>query len=127
MGNPFLASITAHEIFHAWNVKRLRPADLWPYQYDRPEPTPLVVGQRGHHGLLRQPGAASRMRIIESGQFFELTNDKVGEVTSVPPIALEDAFAVYLDSSQGRHRHDLLSQGLAGRIAARYPDPCGTC
>jgi predicted metalloprotease with PDZ domain len=26
IGNPILASITAHEIFHAWNVKRLRPA-----------------------------------------------------------------------------------------------------
>ena len=25
IGNPLLASITAHEIFHAWNVKRLRP------------------------------------------------------------------------------------------------------
>ena len=27
IGNPLLASITAHEIFHAWNVKRLRPAE----------------------------------------------------------------------------------------------------
>ena len=30
IGTPLLASITAHEIFHAWNVKRLRPADMWP-------------------------------------------------------------------------------------------------
>ena len=29
----------AHEIFHAWNVKRLRPADLVPYRYDRPQQT----------------------------------------------------------------------------------------
>ena len=28
IGNPLLASITAHEIFHAWNVKRLRPAEM---------------------------------------------------------------------------------------------------
>ncbi|HEX6405934.1 MAG TPA: hypothetical protein VFZ90_01970, partial [Gemmatimonadales bacterium] len=28
-----LTSITAHEIFHAWNVKRLRPADMVPYRY----------------------------------------------------------------------------------------------
>ena len=27
IGSPLLASITGHEIFHAWNVKRLRPAD----------------------------------------------------------------------------------------------------
>jgi predicted metalloprotease with PDZ domain len=30
----FLA-ISAHEFFHVWNVKRLRPAALWPYRYDR--------------------------------------------------------------------------------------------
>jgi len=28
-------SISAHEFFHVWNVKRLRPAALVPYQYDR--------------------------------------------------------------------------------------------
>ncbi|MEN3040570.1 MAG: hypothetical protein ABDH66_03395 [Bacteroidia bacterium] len=27
--------ISAHEFFHVWNVKRLRPAALVPYQYDR--------------------------------------------------------------------------------------------
>ena len=30
----FLA-LCAHELFHAWNVKRLRPADLWRYDYER--------------------------------------------------------------------------------------------
>ncbi|MCX7606044.1 MAG: PDZ domain-containing protein [Bacteroidia bacterium] len=27
--------ISAHEFFHVWNVKRLRPAALWPYRYDK--------------------------------------------------------------------------------------------
>ncbi|MCS6790576.1 MAG: PDZ domain-containing protein [Bacteroidia bacterium] len=27
--------ISAHEFFHVWNVKRLRPAALWPYRYDQ--------------------------------------------------------------------------------------------
>ena len=31
IGQPVLTSVYAHEIFHAWNVKRLRPADMWPY------------------------------------------------------------------------------------------------
>jgi predicted metalloprotease with PDZ domain len=30
------AHITAHEFFHAWNVKRIRPIELGPFQYDRP-------------------------------------------------------------------------------------------
>jgi predicted metalloprotease with PDZ domain len=29
-----LLSLVAHEVFHAWNIKRLRPAGLVPYRYD---------------------------------------------------------------------------------------------
>ena len=32
VGSPLLASLYAHEIFHAWNVKRLRPAEMVPYR-----------------------------------------------------------------------------------------------
>ncbi|MGH7572887.1 MAG: M61 family metallopeptidase [Gemmatimonadota bacterium] len=34
-------SVTAHELFHAWNVKRIRPAALWPYDYSTPQLTHL--------------------------------------------------------------------------------------
>ncbi|GAB4421617.1 MAG: PDZ domain-containing protein [Bacteroidia bacterium] len=27
--------ISSHEFFHTWNVKALRPADMWPYNYSR--------------------------------------------------------------------------------------------
>ncbi|HUP00070.1 MAG TPA: PDZ domain-containing protein [Gemmatimonadota bacterium] len=33
--------ITAHELFHVWNVKRIRPAALWPYDYSEPQLTRL--------------------------------------------------------------------------------------
>lgn len=33
--------ITAHEFWHAWNVKRIRPAALWPYDYSQPQYTNL--------------------------------------------------------------------------------------
>ncbi len=33
--------ISAHEFFHVWNVKRLRPAAMWPYDYNRPPATAL--------------------------------------------------------------------------------------
>jgi predicted metalloprotease with PDZ domain len=36
-----LAGITAHEFWHAWNVKRIRPAALWPYDYSGPQYTHL--------------------------------------------------------------------------------------
>jgi predicted metalloprotease with PDZ domain len=31
-----LAPVTAHEFFHAWNVKRIRPVELGPFDYTRP-------------------------------------------------------------------------------------------
>lgn len=33
------ASVTAHEFFHTWNVKRIRPAILGPFDYTRPQRT----------------------------------------------------------------------------------------
>lgn len=30
------AGLTAHEFFHLWNVKRVRPVELGPFAYDRP-------------------------------------------------------------------------------------------
>jgi len=32
-------SVAAHEFFHQWNVKRIRPAELGPWDYTRPDPT----------------------------------------------------------------------------------------
>ena len=33
--------ITSHEFWHLWNVKRIRPAALWPYDYSGPQYTQL--------------------------------------------------------------------------------------
>jgi predicted metalloprotease with PDZ domain len=30
VGSEFQPSLFAHEIFHSWNVKRLRPSEMWP-------------------------------------------------------------------------------------------------
>src|SRR5205807_3160584 len=32
-----LTYVVAHELFHAWNAKRLRPAELVPYDLSRPQ------------------------------------------------------------------------------------------
>lgn len=49
---PFAAPETmietaAHEFFHLWNVKRIRPAELWPYDYSRERETPLLWFSEG--------------------------------------------------------------------------------
>ena len=90
IGNPILASITAHEIFHAWNVKRLRPADMVPYRYDRPQPTVWLWVSEGITDYYADL-AILRGGIIGVDQFLNVTAGKMGEVADDPPTALEDA------------------------------------
>lgn len=40
-------SLTAHEYFHAWNVKRIRPIELGPFRYDRPNRTTTLWWAEG--------------------------------------------------------------------------------
>ena len=90
IGNPLLASITAHEIFHAWNVKRLRPADLVPYDYDQAQPTSWLWVSEGITDYYADL-ALSRGGIIDSAGFMAATGDKINTVAAAPPTALEDA------------------------------------
>ncbi|MBV6521891.1 MAG: hypothetical protein MNPFHGCM_02035 [Gemmatimonadaceae bacterium] len=90
IGNPVLPSITAHEIFHLWNVKRMRPADMVPYRYDRPEPTTWLWVSEGITDYYADL-ALVRGGIVDSSGFVGLTNGKIQEVDAAPPVALEDA------------------------------------
>jgi predicted metalloprotease with PDZ domain len=90
VNHEFLPSITAHEIFHLWNVKRLRPADMVPYRYDRPQPTPWLWVSEGLTDYYADI-AQVRGGIIDSTEFLSLVTGKRGEVAEVPPVALEDA------------------------------------
>jgi predicted metalloprotease with PDZ domain len=83
-------SITAHEVFHLWNVKRLRPADMWPYDYSRPQPTPLLWVSEGITDYYADL-ALVRGGVVDSTGFLALTQGKIGRVSSAPPVALEDA------------------------------------
>ncbi len=48
-----LIGTASHEFFHLWNVKRIRPAEMWPYDYSRENETPLLWVSEGFHQLLR--------------------------------------------------------------------------
>lgn len=37
----------SHEFFHIWNVKRIRPAEMWPYDYSRENESPLLWVSEG--------------------------------------------------------------------------------
>ncbi len=90
IGQTWLASVAAHEIIHAWNVKRLRPAELVPYRYDVPGPTPWLWVSEGitdyYADLVLLRGG-----VIDSAGFLSATTDKMATVGNTLPVALEDA------------------------------------
>ena len=89
-GSPVMPSLYAHEIFHAWNVKRLRPGDLWPYKYDQEQPTShlwISEGITDYYADL----AEVRGGVINAAGFYAATGEKISEVADLPPTALEDA------------------------------------
>ena len=54
----------SHEFTHAWNVKRLRPAELEPFDYTRADPTPslwLAEGFTNYYGplMVRRSGQST--------------------------------------------------------------------
>jgi predicted metalloprotease with PDZ domain len=90
IGTPILVDITAHEMFHSWNVKRLRPAEMWPYAYDRWQPTPWLWVSEGITDYYA-PLAITRGGVVPESYLWENLSGKMQNVDAVPPVALEDA------------------------------------
>ena len=69
----------SHELFHAWNVKQLRPAALGPFDYEREAYTPslwMVEGLTSYYGplVVHRAGISTREEYLEalSGQIEAL-------------------------------------------------------
>ena len=90
LDEPFVASVHAHELVHAWNVKRLRPADMVPYRYDRMQPTPWLWMSEGLTDYYADL-ALVRSGLTDEAAFLNTTLGKIDHVANVPVIALEDA------------------------------------
>jgi predicted metalloprotease with PDZ domain len=90
LGSDFQPSLYAHEIFHAWNVKRLRPADMWPYRYDQQMPSPWLWVSEGITDYYADL-ALVRSGLIPDTGFYALTTGKIAETDAAGSIALEDA------------------------------------
>ena len=60
-----LTGLAAHEFFHLWNVKRLRPAEMFPYDYSREQETPSLWVSEGftnYYGSLSTYRAGLRQK-----------------------------------------------------------------
>ncbi len=86
----FVPSVYAHEIFHSWNVKRLRPVDMWPYNYAVMQPTPWLWVSEGITDYYADL-ALVRGGVITAAEFLGKTEGKMDHVDKTVPIALTDA------------------------------------
>ena len=112
--HEFLPSITAHEIFHLWNVKRMRPAEMVPYRYDRAQPTPWLWVSEGITDYYADV-AQVRGGVIDSSQFLGLVTGKISEVDLAPNVALEDAsLSAWIRPTDGTHYIYYPEGSLAG-------------
>jgi predicted metalloprotease with PDZ domain len=69
---PYVSWLTlaAHEHFHVWNVKRLRPIELGPFDYERENPTTslwIVEGFTAYyeHVMVRRAGLTTDAEMID--------------------------------------------------------------
>lgn len=90
IGSPIISSITAHEMFHAWNVKRMRPSEMWPYRYGAEQPTPWLWVSEGITDYYADL-AMARAQLGGPQFFYETTGGKIAQVAQTVPVALEDA------------------------------------
>src|ERR1035437_4465433 len=90
VNEDFVPSVYAHEIFHAWNVKRLRPLDMWPYRYEMMQPTPWLWMSEGVTDYYADL-ALVRGGVITVTGFLEKTGAKIEHVDKTVPVALTDA------------------------------------
>jgi predicted metalloprotease with PDZ domain len=86
----FVPSVYAHEIFHAFNVKRLRPADLWPYRYDAVQATTWLWVSEGITDYYADLSLV-RGGVINEAGFLAASQKKMDHVEQTAPVALEDA------------------------------------
>ena len=87
----FTRPLLSHEFFHLWNVKRARPAEMWPYDYARAQYTPLLWWSEGvtdYYGDV----TLARSRLWTLDQFVAGMGANVAQVENAAEIvSAEDA------------------------------------
>lgn len=77
LGN--LHGISSHEVFHLWNVKRLRPAAMYPYRYDKEAYTNLYWLAEGFTSYYDDLGLV-RAGLLTRPQYFDEISRLVSRV-----------------------------------------------
>lgn len=76
-------SLAAHELFHAWNVKRLRPAEFWQYDYENENYTEflwLIEGWTAYYDDL----LCLRAGVLTRQQYLEVVGKNIDGMLAAP-------------------------------------------
>jgi predicted metalloprotease with PDZ domain len=102
----FMFPLLSHEFFHLWNVKRIRPAEMWPYDYHAEQYTPLLWWSEGVTDYYADV-TNLRAGLWTPDQFLQNATSNIDQVESTPePWSAEDGseatwiHEVYVNSSQ---------------------------
>src|SRR5438094_3623536 len=102
----FMYPLLSHEFFHLWNVKRLRPAEMWPYDYHAEQYTSLLWWSEGVTDYYADV-TNLRAGLWRPTQFLDTAIANIQQVDDPPePWSVEDGseatwiHEVYVNSSQ---------------------------
>ena len=124
--------LASHEIFHAWNGKRLRPVELGPFDYENENFTRslwLVEGVTDYYSelLVHRAGLSTQV------EYLDALSNKIEEVQTTPGRTVQSAELASQDAWISTHRPDenspnssvsYYSKGAASPRAGRE-DPQG--
>ncbi|HXL82463.1 MAG TPA: PDZ domain-containing protein [Pyrinomonadaceae bacterium] len=107
----------AHEFFHVWNVKRLRPVELGPWDFTRPANTRglwIAEGITNYYGHLMM----RRAGIWDDTRFFRTENQTVTGIENAPGSHLMSAeessqLAPFLDDAPHAQQTNLANTSIS--------------
>ena len=76
-------TLVAHEYFHLWNVKRIRPQGLGPFDYSQENYTPLLWMMEGFTGYY-DTLIPVRAGLISVPRYLEILGERIAALRSTP-------------------------------------------
>lgn len=75
--------LVAHEYFHLWNVKRIRPIELGPFDYDNENYTKQLWISEGFTSYYDDM-ICQRAGVITADRFLEITSSNINAIENLP-------------------------------------------
>ena len=97
--------LIAHEFFHVWNIKRMRPVELWEFDYENENYTELLWVAEGFTAYF-DDHLCRRSGVLSVSQYLEIVASGITELHRTP----------------GRHRQSLCEASFDAWIRLYRPD-----